>query len=1235
MEIQLNAAPEASPPSASHAVSMSSLLSDDVGTPRDAVHSPPGLSSLMNVADDVQSPVSETPAPKLATLQTPELQTLQTQLHISLEKLWGETGPVSKRQKKSKQSRRAKAAADNSADVYKALDQLQRIINTQFARCSVLEDVVKFSLSFCELLDEKDPVQGLVVLDHEKKRVDLDETLAKLPSKPLYAQLVGAIRRAVLSAGDLIGKELLIQVLDWSLTRSTPENWTWLMASIAQMNSYFVQEFLFREAMARHEEMKCFILVLEFLATKYPAQMVDILREVLEECASSDHRRGLETVRRLVALASDSAVLVKVCDENLQWIVTEELVTTLSSKFQEGDMSGNGNTSLQEGIDVLLLDFIRKRSAELSNSGFQLLLLLQNLSTAKLSSRFAASVASFQKQVVEFCWIRDVMCLHQRDLPFPPVYLSEHASTAAIDEPREEVSDVNMTDDEEMSRETAHQRFDEWKQWLCLLAQSISRKEVTEQLIKAELMLAEFNEVPVVYPLTTIQDADRALCELLTSLLTPASPEYVAFVRNIIHECQSAAPRARRRILGIIQTLLHLNDTEVVDTENELPVNLSGEQRASCMQQLARAKSWGGSLDSFELWKGVRGVEFWESFLDLARSKDALVASRALSLVSRTPFLSLEDPNWQYRCDKISSELSVPEVSALQSRLQTLKMVLFRVLALDGGVAHYSSSVYSMFASLWLDALLSTTSATSIPTHFPNGVNFTDLGDGDLLDERQIIRCERTISSKCTNLQSSQVITKVPEAKLVYRKTLDSSWEREMHAARICSVYATEIFSQLVASTGTAASLLVDAQRHAAESIQFRRGFACGAVVKPLSGVFTAASSGNLDVNGTGFFPVLRLVPVFKSVLIVLLGHWNSVKGELSVENVDVPPYMRNQNQLALTCELMRLLRATTWLPAPLAKTAELLPLTTPADIRSILFSCWFYLSDHPPRSGSRAPTPATSATTSPISSGSSPAGFSITGLSTGGSSSSSSNPPLEFYLIPIRKALHRNIRKIGANSSTVESALICISSQCRFNYIQSQTLFTVVSRSYRAEVMGDVELLLVRIDHFGDRVKYVSVLREWLQELQIRQRTRGLHGLRPAAAVHCFDRIPKLQLLDFYRSRDIDTNSRGDLCVDKFIDVLGRKNVESCGCKGFLEMNVLNGWTQHWHEADQDFSRVERGCQSCEEGETEEGGPGEAAGARREEDKERAGSREKALDEAAEKEADVETEIVSNRLRR
>ncbi|RLN45586.1 hypothetical protein BBJ29_008896 [Phytophthora kernoviae] len=762
MEIQLNATEdeEEAPvrlSAVSHTVPMSSLLSSDVSTPRSDVNmaeSPPptsrtGLSSLMNspieyrdsiedivdasqgseaavdtVEDDVDIDEPMKQSETLPELQDAELEALKTELQMALQRQYTDA-PGPKRHKKGKQTRRGRSSGSAAAEVQvqSCVAALQRKVSSQFGKKNVLEDAVSFSLAFCGLYDEKEAVRMLLVRSADDKKVDVRATLDKLSTKPLYGQLVGVIRRAVLSSGEVKSRELLTK------------------------------------------------------------------------------------------------------DETME----------------------------------------------------------------------------------------------------PQI-------------------------DENMSREDARQRFDEWKRWLCLLAQSISRKEVTDQLIKAELMLAEFNELPFAVPPTAIQPADRALCELLTALLAPPSPDYVAFYR------------------------------------------------AELVQQ---------------------------------RERETL------------------------------SELNLSKGDDLQSRLQSLKMNLFRVLALDGGVAHYASSVYSVFASLWLDALLSTTSATSIPTHFPNGVNFADLNSddsGDMMDDREAIRCERTISSKCTNLQSSQVITRVPETKLVYRKTLDSSWEREMHAARICSVYATDLFTQLLASTGTAASLLADPLAKSKPSSSIDDDEQCERRLKIVVGMLlervipccgipsddvykdTLPNRSSFDVDlrieqwlnhfpaflpllhvviatstALGSSQVLRLVPVFKSALIVLLGHWNSVKGELAVENGDVPPYMRNQNQLALTCELMRLLRATNWLPVPLGKAAELLPLTTPADIRSILFSCWFYLSDHPPRSGSRAPTPATSATASPISSGSSPAGFSISGLSTGGPTSSSSHPPVEFYLIPLRKALHRNIAKVGA----------------------------------------------------------------------------------------------------------------------------------------------------------------------------------------------------------------------------
>uniref|UniRef100_M4BIY3 Uncharacterized protein n=1 Tax=Hyaloperonospora arabidopsidis (strain Emoy2) TaxID=559515 RepID=M4BIY3_HYAAE len=1126
MEIQLNAAPDedyteddamTASSSVSHTVRMSSLLSEDTGTPRNSIHvtesaSPSGHSSIMHspVSDDhaefVLSRESEPVVNEIVAmydvnmeeeeqkdeqvlempkLQSTELQRLQAELLTALTKLWTEAMPAPKRQKKGKQPRRGKAAGNDSnaaeIEVHRVLDELQRTVNRPFADKNVVMDVVKLCLAFYELVDENHSVESLVVrkVDAKNEAVDLDETVKKLLNEPIYGQLTTIFKHAVLCGDEETGKRVLRQMLDWCLARPMPSSWTWVLVSVAEMNSYSVQECLFREAIVRHQssdesqdQVQHLLLVLELLAEKHPAQMVDILRDILHDCASSSDGSA-DTVMQLVKLASDSAALVAVCDDSLQWVITEELVKTLASKFAKDSAKLRA-----EPMEAQLLNFVRRRSAELSNSGFQLLLLLQSLSTSDVSSQFNASVTSFRNRLYELAGSEPSHAFVRAMYRFLPYICQNTLRLLRVITQTGEASTTSETMgvDGAMSGHTASQRFEEWKQWLCLLARLVSRKEVTDLLIETDLMLTECNELP------PNQIADGALCELLTSLLTPASPEYVAFVRNIVYKCESAAPRAQWRILGIVQMLLNVNDMEDAIVANHgLPITLDARQDASCLQQLVRSNSLTENMTSFGLWNGIRGVEFWEIFLNLTCSKDALVASRALLLVSQTPFLSLDDPAWQYRCVRKltsvffsvlrqyratlvmrerenSGEARIPLDTTLQSRLQTLKMIMLRVVTLGGGVARYPCSVYSMFASMWLDALLSTTSATSIPTHFPDTVNFVDLDTKDELDEDQIIRSERTISSKCTNLQSSQVITKVAETKLVYRKTLDSSWECEMHAARICSMSATELFSQLLGSTGIAASPRDDAQgkdktvsNSGKDELLERRlttvvdmllervvpccGIPSDDVYKD---ILPNRSSFDMDLrveqwlnHFPAFLPLLRavistslvlnssqllrLVPVFKSVLIVLLGHWNSVKGNLRVENVDVPPYMRNKNQLAITCELVRLLRATNWLPVPLGKTAELLPLTTPADIRAILFSCWFYLSDHPPKTGSRAPAPATSAPASPISSDSSPIGVGIPNLSSCGPSSSTSNPPLEFYLIPLRKALHRNISKIGA----------------------------------------------------------------------------------------------------------------------------------------------------------------------------------------------------------------------------
>uniref|UniRef100_K3WW67 Uncharacterized protein n=1 Tax=Globisporangium ultimum (strain ATCC 200006 / CBS 805.95 / DAOM BR144) TaxID=431595 RepID=K3WW67_GLOUD len=102
------------------------------------------------------------------------------------------------------------------------------------------------------------------------------------------------------------------------------------------------------------------------------------------------------------------------------------------------------------------------------------------------------------------------------------------------------------------------------------------------------------------------------------------------------------------------------------------------------------------------------------------------------------------------------------------------------------------------------------------------------------------------------------------------------------------------------------------------------------------------------------------------------------------------------------------------------------------------------------------------------------------------------------------------------------------------------------------------MEVLLIRIDLLRDRKQYTSILKTWLQELEIangRFITMGeVHLLFIAAESAKIDK-----LLEYYTSKEIDSNSQGELCVDKFIDIVGRKSIEGSGCKGFLEMNILN----------------------------------------------------------------------------
>lgn len=977
---------------------------------------------------------------------------------------------------------------ESIAEIQKCIDYLNQKVGAQFESSTVLGEVVQFCLTFCSVLSEKDSIEKIVVKRKQPSllegssgatisdlEVDYDATLAALIQKPLYYHLLSVVQRAISSCSEQDARRLMSQVLEWCLGSLSSVNWMWVMAFIGQIDSFTMVEFLVRQLVfsqvGNEAASRSTVSIIEHLVSKNPAQLVDVVRDLVEDVASDgvnkvNGKPVAWVVNRLVSVATEFPVFLCACDDSMQFFMTKELVVSLAPKFY----SQSSDSTDDESLSALLLKLLEKRSTELTYSGFQLIVLLQGLS-AKASSattnepstsraKLAEDASAFHDQVLALAEGEESRVFVRGMYRYLP-YICQSALRGLRSSQQEEPTTNSTTS------------FDQWREWLELIARHVSKTEVTQHLIEADLMLSEM--APSDLPASTFpHPQDLQLCALLSSILTPLSVDYVQFVKEMMSTCNTSAPRGRqRRVLAILQALLRVNQCEVQSSEDQvdqLPIELSANSELTiedAVDQILCVRSWSQSWKSFELWKGTQGVNFWEGFVDLSCSQDPEVASRALELVSQTPFTSLEDPIWQYRCMRklttvffhllqqyraevvnigSQSQVLTQGSNETQGRLEKLKVTFFRLLAVDGGVAHYPSSVYITFVSLWIDALFSTTSPTSIPTHFPNRVNFSTLGQ-NAENDRTMIRSERTISSKCTNLQSSKVITQFPET-LVYRKALDSSWEREMDAARTCCMYATDLLFQLLCtsvSTGRAAASggrrganagndneYVERKLKAVVDLLLERAIPCCGI--PSDDVYKETlpnrSSFDMDLrieqwlnHFPAFLPLLRasvttsasvnssqslrLVPLIKSALIVFLGHWNSVKGELSLENMDVPPYMRNRNQLALTCELVQILRLTGWLPAPLGRTAELLPLTSPADIRGILFSCWFYLCDHPP-SETSGPTPASSRAASPISATSSPAVSAAGGI--GGS-----NVPLEFYLIPLRKALHNNIRTIGA----------------------------------------------------------------------------------------------------------------------------------------------------------------------------------------------------------------------------
>ncbi|ETV81249.1 hypothetical protein H257_05812 [Aphanomyces astaci] len=102
------------------------------------------------------------------------------------------------------------------------------------------------------------------------------------------------------------------------------------------------------------------------------------------------------------------------------------------------------------------------------------------------------------------------------------------------------------------------------------------------------------------------------------------------------------------------------------------------------------------------------------------------------------------------------------------------------------------------------------------------------------------------------------------------------------------------------------------------------------------------------------------------------------------------------------------------------------------------------------------------------------------------------------------------------------------------------------------------MDVLALRLDHLKARGTYVATIKTWLQETQVNGRlvSRGdLHLFVAEGPTEAID-----ALLIQFETEPVDTNARGERCIDKFYDVVGREPRESALLKpGFTDMHLLN----------------------------------------------------------------------------
>nr|CCA26650.1 conserved hypothetical protein [Albugo laibachii Nc14] len=915
---------------------------------------------------------------------------------------------------------------------------------------SVMHNMTTLCTDLLSWMDSHDCIQQYLVIckGESGEVIDYDSTINCVKKHDVYGRLVSILDRLCSYCySQEMRATLWLQVLQWihptfanlsSTTTTNGDRWCWIFGVFGDRYVALLMQFLFERAITLEQnvfldEKEILVSLLQYLSQKHSLQAMSLMNQMVHRLAdpsSAYFGKSLwrSALLRLIDFSLQVPGILLAIDGQIEWVVSIEVVSAIFTKHMTMVSSRNDESSSTLAFEDSLSSQLLKvyKSSQLQSSSIQFLELLDRLinhgnnELAQCAAAFHARLAEEFSESATRHTDRENLILLSNLSPSIPLMCK------------------NMMD----SRQQDGSFASVWNVWLEALSES-SRTlmlEIVIELARQEIFYAGFKgripsaSVTIPEVIKRTQESDQKKCvafpwdpicwsEFIKRLARQCREQYHAFLVYLSATLKTiSTPGKFRRIFSLIRVTLNCRSHCVDATQM---IESLHEAKQDCIIQRELEVVWTYSNE----WLDCCGRMFWEHMLDFACSRQNGVVTLGLELLQKLPIPPFHDSARRYRgiyrlftafkrqlgLRAYDNKYPVCSRETLRN-LDLIRKCQMRIFHTENSESGSKSCAFTTYVEMWMNHVFSAKSTCYFPT------SFSDDGASNI-DE---IDYERTISTKCTsypvrttmpaahigdssfvNLVASQrcamialhtlqthickgfFVLSTRQLEMNVTKLFDSLLERFLPC---CGIPSDDVYKEKLPN-----------RSHFDVDIRMEQWLHHCPTLLPLVRLMVDIDR-KLDLSQS-----LRLLPLLKSALVVLMGYWNSLKGTTEIDQPKIPPYMKPKHQLYLTYQLVEILRWTKWFPASMVQqTQYLLPFLTPLDIRSVLLSFWTYLANYPPSdlkvevSSLSSSSKANWVTSDPFD-------------------ESSDLHPLarisdldrSFYLVPIRRALDGNIQKI------------------------------------------------------------------------------------------------------------------------------------------------------------------------------------------------------------------------------